>query len=189
MTEQTPTQWRQSHDGKWQYLAQDGYWYEGERPTPAPPAEPDAVVHDLGTATSSEATPNIPGGSARHAVRSTKRRWIWIAGGTAVVVAVAIVLIVVLNTVGTGGLPPGTSLSAFEAKILSTVQSSGTDGFDTPSANSVSCVMPSNWAAGRTFSCYAYNSHGRAVGEVNGTVLPTSAGDTANWNSDWTPSG
>jgi hypothetical protein len=106
-----------------------------------------------------------------------------------VVAVVVVVLIVVLNSVGTGGLPPGTSLSAFEAKILSTVQSSGTNGFDTPSANSVSCVMPSNWAAGRTFNCYAYNSHGVELGEVNGTVLPTNEGDVANWNDEWVPSG
>jgi hypothetical protein len=188
VTEQPPTQWRQSQDGKWQYLAQDGYWYEGDRSTPSQPAGPDQVVDDAGTGIATEAAPSTSGQRARHAVQSKRRPWIWVVSGAAVVAVVVVVLVFVVNSVGTGGLPPGTSLSAFEAKILSSVQSSGTEGFDTPSANSVSCVMPSNWAAGRTFKCYAYNSHGLELGEVDGTVLPTSAGAVANWNSQWAPS-
>jgi hypothetical protein len=37
MTEQSPTQWRQSQDGQWQYLARDGYWYDNPNPPPAVP--------------------------------------------------------------------------------------------------------------------------------------------------------
>jgi hypothetical protein len=29
------TQWRQAPDGRWQYLAADGYWYDNPHPPPA----------------------------------------------------------------------------------------------------------------------------------------------------------
>jgi hypothetical protein len=34
VTSEPPLQWRQNQDGRWQYLAPDGYWYEGNGPPP-----------------------------------------------------------------------------------------------------------------------------------------------------------
>jgi hypothetical protein len=117
-----------------------------------------------------------------------RRRWIWATGAAVVIAAVVVVVVIVFNSTGTHGTPPGTSLSSFESSILSQVKSTGANGFDATSATTASCIMPSNWATGRTFKCFVYNSHGTGIGEVDGTILPTQAGDSWNSNNQWFPS-
>jgi len=48
----------------------------------------------------------------------------------------------------------------------------------------VTCIMPGSWAAGQTFTCYAYGSSGRQLAQVDGTVLPTVASGP-QWNEAW----
>jgi hypothetical protein len=36
VAQQPPTHWRQAPDGRWQYLAPDGYWYDNPAPGPPP---------------------------------------------------------------------------------------------------------------------------------------------------------
>jgi hypothetical protein len=130
-------------------------------------------------------TYGYPGGDATK--KSHKGLWISIAA--VVVIVIGITVFIVTKNTGTNGLPPGTSLSSFEHSTLTQVQSSGTNGFDTPSARSVSCVMPHTWATGNTFKCFAFNGHGNQVGEVDGTVLTPTGGDIWNSDNQWTPSG
>jgi len=182
MTEQPPTQWRQSQDGGWQYLAPDGYWYEGKRSSPA--ADENSSQWEPPT----QDLPQRTRGQQR-AARVKKRRLIFGLGGLALVAVIVVVVIFVFNSTGTHGTPPGTSVLSFEQNILSQVKNTGANGFDVPSASSISCIMPSNWATGRTFTCYVYNRHNTGLGTVNGTVLPTESGDAWNSNNQWSPAG
>ena len=49
----------------------------------------------------------------------------------------------------------------------------------------VTCVMPTAWSPGDTFTCYAYGSSTRELAQMAGTVLPDDGG---RWqmNTVWT---
>lgn len=48
----------------------------------------------------------------------------------------------------------------------------------------VTCVMPTAWTPGDTFTCYGYGSSGRELAQMRGTVLPN---DGTQWqmNEVW----
>lgn len=48
----------------------------------------------------------------------------------------------------------------------------------------VTCVMPTAWTPGDTFTCYAYGSSSRELAQMRGTVLPSN-GDEWQMNSVW----
>ena len=144
---------------------------------------------DAAGPTVAPARPSPPYGYPVAGVATKSHKGLWISIAIVVVIALGVTVFVVTKNTGTNGLPPGTSLSSFEHSTLTQVQSSGTNGFDTPSARSVSCVMPHTWATGNTFKCFAFNGHGNQVGEVDGTVLTPSGGDVWNSDNQWTPSG
>lgn len=52
----------------------------------------------------------------------------------------------------------------------------------------VTCVMPTAWTPGDTFTCYGYGSSGRELAQMRGTVLPSNG---AEWqmNTVWVPLG
>lgn len=87
-----------------------------------------------------------------------------------------------------GGLPSGVTLSRFEASNLHQARARGADGFDVPSARSVSCIMPTSWQPGKTATCYVYDKSGVELGTITDTALPTQGSNAANWNAHWMPS-
>ncbi|HVC39702.1 MAG TPA: hypothetical protein VNH20_07015 [Candidatus Dormibacteraeota bacterium] len=98
-----------------------------------------------------------------------------LAGASAAIVLAAIVA-------GCGGSGP--SLSSMEGKVKSEVGSHwGVSGIA-----SVSCVMPSSWNPGKTFTCYVYEASGTSLGVAHGTVLPPQGGYSQAWNLQWVPS-
>lgn len=52
----------------------------------------------------------------------------------------------------------------------------------------VTCVMPTAWTPGDTFTCYGYGSSSRELAQMRGTVLP-SDGDQWQANEVWVPLG
>jgi hypothetical protein len=53
-----------------------------------------------------------------------------------------------------------------------------------PGIVNVTCVMPTAWIPGDTFTCYGYGSSGRELAQMRGTVLPDD-GDQWQMNEDW----
>lgn len=79
---------------------------------------------------------------------------------------------------GAGGGPS-------QSQIQSLIQSDGpTEGVN--DVASVNCDMPSSWAQGQTFTCYAYDASQQQVAQINGTVLPND-GTTYHFSEQWVP--
>jgi hypothetical protein len=55
---------------------------------------------------------------------------------------------------------------------------------DIPGVTSVLCVMPTSWAQGKTFECFAYSSGLQELDQMDGTVLPNEDG-RYDWNAVW----
>jgi len=93
----------------------------------------------------------------------------------AVVIAVIVAAGVYVLTAGLApsGLPRGTSLKAFEQTIeADIVAPSSEGGFGAPGVVSVTCVMPSSWLAGKTFTCLAFRADDIEAGSLSGVVRP-----------------
>ena len=120
-------------------------------------------------------------GGDRLAVGALIVSCVW--GALVVIVAIAVTA---SHNNGSHGLPPGITLSSFESKIQSQVRTTGANGFGVSSAHSTSCVMGHSWTSGATFTCFVYAAGGSELGEVDGTVLPSS-GNEFRWNSRWVP--
>ena len=74
---------------------------------------------------------------------------------------------------GPSGLPRGTSLAAFERAIGAEIAAPvSAGGFGVPGVVSASCVMPSSWTAGRSFTCLAFRAHDVEAGSLSGVVRP-----------------
>lgn len=116
------------------------------------------------------------------------------AGGTLVglVVLIAVIGAVRGGSGGSGGSSSAGGLSAgqLQRSLLSDLHKTGSDGFDEPAAKSVTCIMPSEWIAGQTFTCYAYgtpqDNSAPELGTLSITVLPAQ-GDNFEWNVTWDP--
>jgi len=160
---------RQAPDGSWQTLGDDGYWY---------PDDEDADSEDQFQEQPPDAT--------RRRFIGGRRFWIELAVVVVIVLGI-VVTVAILKHAGTGGTPPGLTLSQFEGQILQQVQTTGVHGFGVRRASSATCIMPSTWASGDTFHCFIYNHSGTGLGTINGTVLPDQGGQ-AIWNSQWNPS-
>lgn len=81
------------------------------------------------------------------------------------------------------GAPPGMTLAQFTTSVRQQV----VKGNHVAGVASFSCVLPNAWEPGKHFTCYAYKANNDAVGELQGTVLPTQKGDSWNANTEWRP--
>lgn len=79
------------------------------------------------------------------------------------------------------------STSDLTASAKAQITGSGKDNFDVQGVSNVSCTPPSDWKAGATFTCFAYDSSGTGLGEYDGTLLNDDGGSWT-WNAQWKPS-
>lgn len=101
---------------------------------------------------------------------------LWGLVGTLVVVVLVAAGVLAYAMLRSSGGPAPTR-TQLQATVLASAQKR-------IKASSVSCVMPSSWASGQTFSCFAYDAKGTEVGQMKGTVLPAD-GQTWEANETW----
>lgn len=120
---------------------------------------------------------------------SRSRPLLLAAGAIAgVLVVVAVILVASAVRSHASGLPRGTSLTAVDQDIESDLRGPKSKGdFDVRGVYSVSCVMPAIWAAGETFTCYAFNENGAQTGTVEATVLTPGARQAWRAHLAWEP--
>lgn len=150
-------QWRITPTGERQWQGADGNWY-GTR-----------SLAETGGAKPPPKMLYVPS----HKKHSPLK---WAVAIVAIIVAVLCGLLLTTRFLR----PSGPSNSQLDARVLSQARGH----FDLRSAESASCVMPSSWASGQTFTCYVYASSGDQLAEMNGTVLP-SKGDRWLWSGIW----
>jgi hypothetical protein len=90
----------------------------------------------------------------------------------------AVVVVLVVAALATHGGGAGETQAELQSTVLSNVPK------DIPGVTKVVCVMPSSWAQGKTFQCFAYNSGGQELAQMDGTVLPNEGG-RYDWNEVW----
>ena len=103
-----------------------------------------------------------------------------------------IILVVVVIAAGVWRTwDPGhaqTSASDVEYTVLDQVQGTSTGDFHDPSITTMSCLTPSSWKTGDTFTCKGYKASSSAVaGVYHGTVTVNASG-AVSWAGTWTPS-
>jgi hypothetical protein len=105
------------------------------------------------------------------------------------------VLVVVLAAVtpdsgntSSSGVALGPSPSALTADVRAYIVGSGPGAFNVSGVDSVVCNPPGSWQPGATFTCFAYNSTQREIGQLDGTVEPDSSSGQYRWNARWIPS-
>ena len=118
-----------------------------------------------------------------------RRRWgalNWAILIVVVLLLAAATLLVASKLAGPGGLTVGSGQSG--AVIPTRYQVQGKAITDAQRLVSgvvrVTCVMPTAWTPGDTFTCYAYGSSGRELAQMAGTVLPSN-GDEWQANEVW----
>jgi Domain of unknown function (DUF4190) len=190
------------------WLASDGKWYPPQPiatqpPPPPPPIYSPAAAYGVPPIYSPPTAPQRPfsgmavaafvlaflfwplgivlGHVARRKIRREGER----GGGLALAALIisyiwgAVVILLIVVAVATNGTAGGPSQSLLQSKI-------GSDGpqFGVTGIASTSCVMPHSWTQGATFTCFAYNSSGKALATIGGTVL-SSKGNEYQWNESW----
>ena len=102
--------------------------------------------------------------------------------GVGLVAAAALTLVLV------GVLGAASNPAPSASTLQSSVKGDITSHWHISGVTAVSCVMPSSWMPGKTFTCYAYRSNGSSPGAARGTVLPSSQnGGAPEWNLQWVP--
>lgn len=191
------------------WLASDGRWYPPtEAPGPpsagtsldpiAQPVPPFNQPPSYGTPPPTAFGVNpviyrqqVPGVPAKKNRKGTLIAVIAVIAVAVVAVAAVLVLNKPSNT-ATGsatGLPPNTTLQAFQSNLEDQLKAPEPGGFAVTGISSVVCNMPHVWDVGNTFTCFVYDKSGSEMGTVAGTVLTTQPGGVGwNANLNWKPS-
>ena len=113
------------------------------------------------------------------------RRHRGVLGWAIVIVSALLIVGVVVLALGVHGLFK-TGQSGTVVPTRQDVQSSilASSSKYISGVRTVTCVMPSAWTPGDTFTCYAYGITGRELAQVNGTVLPNASAGP-DWNEVW----